>query len=83
MKWVITYTVSGFGQFPIDMLRYDRSFPAGEMESAKISRTFRHPEPWIIKLMTYSATKIYRPTEGRWQSFCCRVSDVESRKLLA
>lgn len=81
-KWIITYTVTGFGQFPIDMLRHDRSFPASEMESGKIAQTFhKGGDRWSISLAMHGATRADGPCEGRWQSFCCKVSDVEARKL--
>lgn len=80
-KWLITYTVTSVGQFPIDMLRHDRSFPATEVESGKIAATFSKPDTWTIKLAMYAATKDRGPNEGRWSSFCCRVSDVEATKL--
>lgn len=80
-KWIVSYTVTGLGQFPIDMLRYDRSFPASEIESGKITRTFHHADPWEITVSMYASTKVDGPCEGRWQSFGCRVKDVTARKL--
>jgi hypothetical protein len=41
MKWTISYTVIGMGQFPIDMLRHDHSFPASERDAGKIEETFK------------------------------------------
>lgn len=32
-----TAEISGFGGFPIDMLRYDAAFPADERDSAEIA----------------------------------------------
>lgn len=36
MIWVTTYTVRGSGQFPLDMLRYDQSFPRTVDDAAAI-----------------------------------------------
>lgn len=80
-KWIVTYTVTGFGQFPIDMLRYDRSFPYTESESGKIAGTFHRAEPWSVKLAMYSDSKAVTPCEGRWKSFNCRISNIEAAKL--
>lgn len=80
-KWLITYTVTGFGQFPIDMLRYDRSFPDSESESGKIAATFHGAGQWSVRLAMHGCTRADGPCEGRWQSFICKVSAIEARKL--
>lgn len=64
-EWV--YEVTGRGDFPIDMLRYDRAFPATEEDSYKIKYTFGTPsknEP-TIKLKS----NLRGPTTARWASF--------------
>lgn len=81
-KWIITYTVTGFGQFPIDMLRYDRSFPADQTQSSLITRTFHDAAgSWSIKLSLYGDNRSSGPNTARWKSFICAVKDVECRKL--
>lgn len=62
------FVVSGNGQFPLDMLRYDRCFPVhGEdahkmdarTEWREITLEHRHEEP----------TAQWKPTVARWRSF--------------
>lgn len=55
------YWVTGFGQFPSDMLRYDRARVCGAMERDR--RVFH-----LIEGQS-------RPTEGRWSSFLWVVID--------
>jgi hypothetical protein len=73
----VEFTVSGFGQFPIDMLRYDRCFPADERESGQIMNTFtRRIRTWEIRLSAYASNKAWMPCKGRWESFGCQVSGI-------
>jgi hypothetical protein len=84
MKWLIEFTVTGFGQFPIDMLRHDRCFPATESESGKIANSFYAHSggmTWSVQLKMHGSTKATCPTVARWESFCCKVKDVEATKL--
>lgn len=69
----------------IDMLRYDRCCPATEDESRKIWRllgSYRGgDEPTsadhVIRLHRFSAS-VLPATQGRWESFGCRVIDERS-----
>lgn len=68
------FTVEGTGPFPIDMLRYDECWPAGEAhDAAAIANTF-HPRnigaPWRI---TLKSRKLDAPTYKRWESFSWKV----------
>jgi hypothetical protein len=63
-----TFTVFGQFEFPFDMLRYDRAWPASEIESSHMEapnprstdwRTIRH-----VKLNSLNT-----PTAERWNSF--------------
>ncbi len=68
-----TYTVTGHGEFPQDMLRYDsawasRSADAGAIEDSYNPNT---PRRWTLELPSYS-----EPTIGRWNSFLVAVDDV-------
>lgn len=63
------YTVTGAGEFPMDMLRYDRAWPArGQDVTAIIGigvrRGARAPGRRSVRLHS-----IEDPTEGRWASF--------------
>ena len=62
------YWVSGRGQFPLDMLRYDLAWPATSQDAAALDnytgvRTIRS-----VKLQSYC-----EPTIDRWLSFCWSV----------
>jgi hypothetical protein len=62
----ITFTVTGSGQFPMDMLRYDCCWPASETESRLVAVVADHGAgtPVDIKL---KGLKV--PTFARWRSF--------------
>jgi hypothetical protein len=65
-------TVTGWGQFPIDMLRYDRATPASEGDSAAITNSFNRPRGAI----TVNLLCPRPPTQGRWESFGFRVTSI-------
>ena len=82
MKWRIEFTVTGFGQFPIDMLRHDRCFPDTGEDAGKIAQSFHTGGmTWSVRLGMYGSTKATIPTVGRWESFCCKVKDIQATKL--
>ena len=63
-----TYSVRGIGRLPIDMLRYDQSFPNTEFDA---SRAENPPEVGAgeeIEL-AHIGHRGWMPTEGRWSSF--------------
>jgi hypothetical protein len=73
--YVQTFSVEGDGQFPIDMLRYDRCYPHTEHESYEIMRSHDgESRKFRVKLqrIVYSKTP---PTQGRWESFCWKVDE--------
>lgn len=65
------YTVEGDGRFPVDMLRYDQSFPDSELDAGKIYNSVlgvslvKHQ----ITLGRYVQSKNNLPKEVRWASF--------------
>jgi hypothetical protein len=69
-------------EFPIDMLRYDTSFPAREADGVKIhntlSRWTRATEQTPIMLESFQPSKEWSPTVGRWQSFGWYVRNVKN-----
>lgn len=67
---LITYTVSGSGTFPVDMLRYTQSFPASEADSSTMAESGRR----IVKLQSYSSKKGIEFSKERWTSFCWELS---------
>jgi hypothetical protein len=75
-------TVAGRVAFPMDMMRYDRCYPANETESYKIAAAIRHdgdayhkePDGSIkVELVAVSRNPRWTPTQGRWESFGWKV----------
>ncbi len=61
------YIVQGTGEFPYDMLRYDRAFPYSEFDAGGMTHAASRLDasaPRRVDLSSYS-----RPTQGRWRSF--------------
>ena len=69
-----TYTVTGTGNFPFDMLRYYRAWPRREAEIGKVPFDPRHDdrENRSIDIRSNSS-----PTTARWRSFGWIVSNIE------
>lgn len=73
-RYLTTFTVSGSGSFPIDMLRYDRCVPASEQDAVEIQRTFNesprsHKPIALIRFGAGPWDGTPRMEYGRWQSF--------------
>lgn len=66
------YTVTGTFEFPIDMLRYDRAFPATEEDSAKALNVRWNP----TDVVSVTVIGLNDPSVDRWKSFGWKVSDV-------
>lgn len=81
MKYLVRFTVKGFGQFPIDMLRYDRCFPDTEKDSEELLATFNTAAVWEINLAAYCRTKSWLPCNGRWNSFGCDIGNLSITKI--
>lgn len=64
---VYRYVVSGHGQFPLDMLRYDRAAPYRQEDVAMIEQVERGLRD--VELVGWM-----KPTDGRWASFGWRVA---------
>lgn len=91
LKYRIIYTVKGEGGFPLDMLRYDGSFPVDQESVVKIHESM-NPDNWYkegekspiyreVKLCKFAETKNWseQPTKERWRSFgwACLVEKIE------
>jgi len=71
------YRVIGRSDFPMDMLRYDGSWPSDSASAEKLSLSIRsltemEQRAWIrrMRVITLSCNEVgARPTEGRWSSF--------------
>ncbi len=68
------YTVTGQGEFPFDMLRYDQSWPETSPDAAAITNPSAVPENpnRSVTLLTYNP----RPEFDRWRSFVWSPSDL-------
>jgi hypothetical protein len=68
-KTVYEYFVTGKGEFPWDMLRYDSAWPATGADAAKMALGFHNPSE-AYKGMRSTRLRSYRPpTIDRWSSF--------------
>jgi hypothetical protein len=82
------YTVRGTGEFPIDMLRYDRSAPQNEADSARIHLSFheRLDGDRVIALthpcLDHKRNCQWQPTFRRWESFLWRVTTINGEPVL-
>lgn len=75
-KWKQTATVKGEGYFPLDMLRYDKCYPAGEEDSAAIAGTGERE----INVVHVSELRFSVFTPARWRSFGWEIVNVETEK---
>jgi hypothetical protein len=79
-KYYQTFVVVPAFEFPLDMLRYDSCFPESEQESGKIFDNLAYNVTGQeIKIARYVDGKKYMPTIERWESFNCKVSNIEVR----
>ena len=64
------FKVTGNSPFPLDMLRYDRCFPASERDSSLIATMLAHENTGYltVELLTYQELKNWLPTTARWKS---------------
>ena len=77
--------ITGKGDFPTDMLRYDSCYPATEQDSYIIEQSFRKFSSWEVYVRKVSrnskTTRKKSPlcdwTVGRWESFGARFQLVE------
>lgn len=69
-------TVRGSLPFPIDMLRYDRSWPHDEGDASRIEETHAGNAPVLydIELVSWDM-----PNRERWLSLCWEVVRVERK----
>lgn len=77
MKYIVEFVVSGNRDFPVDMLRYDRCWPATSESATMLGRG----EIRDVQLKCYAENKVPPITEGRWQSFGWRVISTKMTKI--
>jgi hypothetical protein len=75
-----TFIVETNFRFPIDMMRYDGCFPHTEKDAGLITRNLTDLGNNLkVTMGRYVATRANIPTEGRWESFGCKISEVETK----
>jgi len=84
MNKIVYGKVSGTGEFPLDMLRYDVCSPATEQDSYLISRTFNLEsrcrgvwEIYVKRILLEHKKGMNTFTYDRWRSFGCRVEETK------
>src|SRR5689334_13711420 len=74
---VFSYRVTGWGAFPIDMLRYDAAWPARQEDVSRVMLARMDDDYRDIR--SVDITSHSAPTEARWASFGWRVSGITWR----
>lgn len=65
-----TIVVTGSGDFPLDMLRYDSCVPASELDALRMQNAQRG----AYKVKLFRFCQEFRPaTSARWESFGWRI----------
>lgn len=67
MRHVHQVSFQGLGIFPLDMLRYDRCWPAGPSDVAMVG--YEINDLRVVSVRAYSENKNMPFTEARWASF--------------
>jgi len=82
-KLPTTFTVTGRGKFPIDMLRYNACTPRTSQDSAAIEASIVEPyyeagrnNPQLRSIQLVIAPGYPDPTAERWRSYRWEVSNV-------
>ena len=74
----VTFTVEGNHEFPFDMLRYDRCWPAREGEIASLAPHARSEMYRTTRRVTLCGLRA--PTADRWKSFGWKVVSYEGER---
>jgi hypothetical protein len=64
------FQVEGGGEFPMDMLRYDRSAPYTSADASGIAQSIEEKTGRrVVTLIHIGDSAKWSPTFGRWESF--------------
>lgn len=74
-----TFKVKYKNSFPLDMLRYDRCYPATQQDVSVIMLISPHIE-FEVEIQRIIFDKKQLPSE-RWNSFGCTIHSVHTEKL--
>jgi hypothetical protein len=82
-KTIYESTVTGRGAFPVDMLRYDRCFPATERDAIQIGTSFglRMGVTDASRSFTICVISEHPLTSARWSSFGWQVDEIKTRRF--
>ena len=71
MRFEHKFKVRGQRAFPIDMLRYDRCWPATRQDSRQIERFVKQEgdATGCVGLLSVSEESHWRPASDRWRTF--------------
>ena len=87
LKYANEFTVTGKGDVPLDMMRYDRCTPLTQkdVDDAYIPTPFGLRQTVSVRLIRYTEGKGRNyhdnPTVKRWNSFGWKVTDITWRKI--
>jgi hypothetical protein len=79
-RYIHTARVQGVGEFPLDMLRYDRCTPHREEDSARIPIDSRRTAGEWVEIQAATDSKVVPWTVARWHSFGWRIEHLQTRK---
>lgn len=78
----VLFRVKGRGEFPTDMLRYDRCWPESS-DDAMLMMLDRHDRTVTLRRAfdgTRNAALVHGATRRRWESFGWEVTDIAAGK---
>jgi hypothetical protein len=75
--------IKGRGEFPVDMLRYDRCAPYTEQGAYELRDTIAKGDghQWELTVVRYVTTKTAKWSIDRWQSFGVDITPGDTEKL--
>lgn len=72
--YVQRFTVTGGGEFPLDMLRYDCAWPHSSADVAAIESVGKRSV--VLDRVSWNG---HGPEAGRWESFNWKVANIDNR----
>jgi len=83
--YITTYAVQGRYSFPVDMLRYDQSFPATQEAVSAMHASDTIPRVGFVRVELQTIHKYREPalTTARWNSFAWGIvpKSIRTRKV--
>jgi hypothetical protein len=70
-------TVSGRGEFPFDMLRYDQCYPADAVTASMLATAGTDRHQRMMKFRTSNSINVH---PARWESFGWKVEKIDSER---